>query len=59
VYEFACGSPVCRTRFSSPDKDELMREVVKHVHKAHRIPEPSKSIMDFVVANTIHEVPQR
>lgn len=56
MYEFRCGSPVCRAHFSAPSRDELMREVMKHVRVTHRVPEPSKSLVAFLEENTIHEV---
>ena len=31
MYEFRCGSPVCKTHFTAPTEDELMGEVAKHV----------------------------
>jgi hypothetical protein len=56
MYEFSCGSPVCKTHFTAPTMDELMGEVGTHVVVKHRIPAPTKSLVNFVVANCIHEV---
>lgn len=56
MYEFRCGSPVCKTEFTAPTKDDLMREVGEHVHKKHHIAAPSKSLVQFLEANTIREV---
>ncbi|HZN72935.1 MAG TPA: DUF1059 domain-containing protein [Micromonosporaceae bacterium] len=56
MYEFRCGSPVCKTQFTAPTRDELMAEVAKHVVVVHRIPNPTKSLVQFVEANTIREV---
>lgn len=56
MYEFRCGSPACRSKFSAPTKDELMEQVVQHVKTEHRIPVPTKSIVSFLEANTITEV---
>jgi predicted small metal-binding protein len=57
MYEFRCGSPVCKTRFTAPSEDELMSEVAKHVVVTHRIPAPTKSLVQFVKENTIRELP--
>ncbi len=57
MYEFRCGSPVCKTRFTAPTEDELMSEVAKHVVVTHRIPAPTKSLVQFVKENTIRELP--
>lgn len=57
MYEFRCGSPACSTRLTAPTKDELMGEVGKHVVVKHRVPAPTKSMVAFLEANTIHEVP--
>jgi hypothetical protein len=57
MYEFNCGSPVCKARFSAPTMDALMGEVASHVVVKHRIPAPTKSLVNFVVANCITEVP--
>jgi predicted small metal-binding protein len=57
MYEFRCGSPVCKTHFTAPTEDELMSEVAKHVVVTHRIPAPTKSLVQFVKENTIREIP--
>jgi predicted small metal-binding protein len=57
MHEFTCGSPVCSTRFTAPTKQDLMREVAKHVHQKHRIAAPTKSLVAFLEANTIREIP--
>ena len=57
MYEFNCGSPVCTAHFSAPTMDALMGEVAGHVVVKHRIPAPTKSLVEFVVANCITEVP--
>jgi predicted small metal-binding protein len=56
MYEFECGSPVCSTRLIAETKDELMGLVGKHVVGKHRVPSPTKSMVQFLEANTIHEV---
>jgi predicted small metal-binding protein len=56
MYEFRCGSPVCTTHFTAPTEDELMTEVAKHVADKHYIPNPTKSLVQFIKANTIREV---
>lgn len=56
MYEFSCGSPVCKTHFTAPTMDELMGAVGTHVVVKHRIPAPTKSLVTFVVANCIREV---
>jgi predicted small metal-binding protein len=58
MYEFRCGSPVCKTRFTAPTEDELMAQVAQHVVVTHRIPAPTKSLVQFVKENTIREVNQ-
>lgn len=56
MYEFSCGSPVCKTHFTAPTEDELMSEVARHVLVKHRIAKPSKSLVQFLKENTIREV---
>lgn len=56
MYEFRCGSPVCKTRFTAPTEDELMGQVAKHVVVTHHIPNPTKSLVQFVKANCVSEV---
>jgi len=56
MYEFRCGSPVCKTEFTAPTEDELMAGVAKHVAVVHRIPNPTKSLVQFLKDNTIREV---
>jgi predicted small metal-binding protein len=56
MYQFTCGSPVCKTHFTAPTKDALMAEVGAHVVGKHRIPAPTKSLVNFVVANCVSEV---
>jgi predicted small metal-binding protein len=53
MYEFACGSPVCNTHLSAPTRDELLGDVLKHVEKKHKIAKPTKSLVEFLVANTV------
>ena len=57
MHEFQCGSPVCSTRITAPTREQLMHEVTRHVQEDHHIPQPTKSIMDFLAENTITEVP--
>jgi Protein of unknown function (DUF1059) len=57
MYEFTCGSPVCSTHLTAPTKDALMEKVGAHVVVKHRIPAPTKSLVNFVVANCVREVP--
>jgi predicted small metal-binding protein len=57
MYEFRCGSPVCKTRLTAPTEDELMGAVAKHVADKHRIPAPTKSLVQFIKDNTIREIP--
>jgi predicted small metal-binding protein len=57
MLEFNCGSPVCKTHFTATTKDDLMRAVAEHVAVRHRIPHPTKSLVQFIEANTIKEVP--
>jgi predicted small metal-binding protein len=56
MMEFTCGSPVCKTHFTAPTMDELMGEVATHVVVQHRVATPTKSLVNFVVANCINEV---
>jgi predicted small metal-binding protein len=58
TYEFSCGSPVCSTHFTAPTKDELMGKVGAHVLHKHHIAKPTKSLVQFLEANTIREVPR-
>jgi predicted small metal-binding protein len=57
-YEFVCGSPVCDKRLVAASKDDLMTEVAVHVRVKHHIPQPTKSLVRFIEANTIHEIPE-
>ena len=57
MYEFRCGSPVCTTHLRADTKDELMTLVGKHVVGKHRVSSPTKSMVQFLEANTIREVP--
>jgi len=57
MYEFNCGSPVCKTHFTAPTEDELMAKVAEHVVVTHHIPHPTKSLVQFVKANCVSEVP--
>jgi hypothetical protein len=57
MYEFNCGSPVCKAHFSAPTMDALMGQVGTHVVVQHRIPAPTKSLVQFVVDNCISETP--
>lgn len=56
MYEFRCGSPVCKTSFTAPTEDELMAKVGQHVLVKHKIARPTKSLVQFLKANTIREV---
>ena len=56
MYEFRCGSPVCKARFTAPTEDELMGQVATHVVVTHRIPNPTKSLVQFVKDNCVSEV---
>jgi predicted small metal-binding protein len=56
MYEFNCGSPVCKTRLTAPTEEALMGQVAQHVAVKHRVPNPSKSLVQFLKDNTIKEV---
>ncbi|GIH07794.1 hypothetical protein Rhe02_58610 [Rhizocola hellebori] len=56
MYEFRCGSPVCKTHFTAPTEDALMGQVAEHVVVKHKIPAPTKSLVAFVKANCISQV---
>jgi predicted small metal-binding protein len=56
LYEFRCGSPVCRTHFTAQTKDAVMAKVADHVVHRHRIPAPTASLVAFVEANCVREV---
>jgi predicted small metal-binding protein len=56
MYVFECGSPVCRTRFTSGDNEELMREVANHVRTAHRITAPTASILDYLESTAVTDL---
>jgi predicted small metal-binding protein len=57
MYEFRCGSPVCRAHFTAPTEGELMTEVARHVLVEHRIAKPTRSLVQFLKDNTIREIP--
>jgi Protein of unknown function (DUF1059) len=56
MIEYKCGSPVCKAHYTAATTDELMGKVGTHVVVDHRIPAPTKSLVQFVVANCVHEV---
>ncbi len=56
MYEFSCASPVCHTRLRAPTKDEVMAGVAQHFAVKHRVAHPSRSIVEFLEANTVKEV---
>jgi predicted small metal-binding protein len=56
MYEFRCGSPVCKTQFTAPTEDELMAKVANHVLVKHKIAAPTRSLVQFLKDNTIREV---
>jgi hypothetical protein len=56
MLEFTCGSPVCKARYTAANAEELMGKVGPHVVNDHRIPTPTKSLVEFVVANCVREV---
>jgi predicted small metal-binding protein len=57
MYEFSCGSPVCKMHLYAANKDELMGLVGQHVVGEHRVSAPTKSMVQFLEANTILEYP--
>jgi hypothetical protein len=57
MYEFNCGSPVCKTSFTAPTEAALMAKVAEHVVVNHKIPAPTKSLVAFVKANCVRQVP--
>jgi predicted small metal-binding protein len=57
MFEFQCGSPVCKTHLYAATKDELMGLVGQHVVGKHRVSAPTKSMVQFLEANTIVEYP--
>ncbi|HEY1484553.1 MAG TPA: DUF1059 domain-containing protein [Micromonosporaceae bacterium] len=56
MYEFRCGSPVCKARITAPTEDQLMAEVAKHVLVKHHIAAPTRSLVQFLKDNTIRQI---
>jgi predicted small metal-binding protein len=56
MYEFQCGSPVCHSRFTSRDKEELMKQVSEHVRTTHKIAAPTASILGYLESTAVTEV---
>jgi predicted small metal-binding protein len=56
MYEFRCGSPVCKTHFTASTEDEMMAAVATHVLDVHDIAKPTKSLVQFLKENTIRQV---
>ena len=56
MYEFHCGSPVCKTHFTAPTESELMGKVAQHVVVDHRVPNPTRSLVQFVKDNCVSRV---
>jgi predicted small metal-binding protein len=57
MYEFKCAVPYCKTHFTAPTEAEVMGGLAKHVAVTHHIPNPSKSLVQFVKGATIRELP--
>jgi hypothetical protein len=57
MYEYRCGSPVCKAHFTAPTEDQLMGKVAQHVVVDHRIPNPTKSLVQFVKDNCVSVTP--
>lgn len=53
--QFQCASPVCKSRFSAPTKDQLMSQVAEHVRTVHQIPVPTQSILSYLEATSVTE----
>ena len=53
TYVFSCASPVCSAQFSAPNREELVEQITKHVQVQHRVPNPTRPIMEFLEANAI------
>jgi predicted small metal-binding protein len=56
MYEFQCGRPVCHSRITSRDKDELTRQVRESVRTAHRIDVPSAAILGDLESSAATEL---
>jgi predicted small metal-binding protein len=56
MYAFTCGSPVCKTHFTAPTMDALLAKLADHVVVKHRVAEPTRSLVNYVVANCVREV---
>jgi predicted small metal-binding protein len=40
MFEYRCGSPVCKAHYTAPTEDELMGVVAKHIAVTHKIVGP-------------------
>lgn len=56
TYQFQCASPVCSTKLTAHTRDEVISLMTAHVKVQHRIPKPTRPIMQFLEDNTIHEL---
>ena len=53
AYEFSCASPVCNTRLTAPTKEEVIARMTEHVRTDHRVPRPTRPILQFLTDHAI------
>jgi predicted small metal-binding protein len=59
MLEFNCGHQECGSRFTSSDKDALMRQVADHLKEAHAVQTPTQTLMGYLETSCVETVPDR
>jgi predicted small metal-binding protein len=48
MYQLQCGHEQCGSQFTSPDKDELMRQLAQHLQDVHHVHRVTETLINYL-----------
>jgi predicted small metal-binding protein len=57
MHQFQCGHEECFSQFSSPSKDELMRQVADHLREVHNVEKATQTLLRYLESTCVTSKP--
>ena len=57
MHQFQCGHQECFSQFSSPNKDDLMRQVAEHLREVHNVERATQTLLRYLEATCVTSQP--
>jgi predicted small metal-binding protein len=57
MHQFQCGHQECFSQFSSPSKDDLMRQVADHLREVHNVEKATQTLLRYLESTCVTSQP--